>query len=39
MEIHNRVENGILIIAIDGRLDAATAPVADGEIKKMMEGE
>jgi anti-anti-sigma factor len=39
MEISHKVENGILIIAIDGRLDAATAPVADGEIKKMLEGE
>jgi len=39
MEIHNRVENGILIIAIDGRLDAASAPVAEGEISKALEGE
>jgi len=39
MEIHNRVESGILIIGIDGRLDAATAPVAEGEIKKLLEGE
>jgi anti-anti-sigma factor len=39
MEIHNRVENGILIIAIAGRLDAATSPVAEGEINKALEGE
>ena len=39
MEIHNRVEKGILIIAIDGRLDAASAPVAEGEINKALEGE
>ena len=39
MKIHNRVENGILIIAINGRLDAASAPVAEGEINKALEGE
>ncbi len=39
MEIHNRLENGILIIAIDGRLDAASAPVAGGEINKALQGE
>lgn len=39
MEIHNRVENGILIVAINGRLDAASAPVAEGEINKALEGE
>ena len=39
MEINHKVENGILIVAINGRLDAATAPVAEGEIKKMLEGE
>jgi anti-anti-sigma factor len=39
MEINHKVENGILNIAIKGRLDAATAPVAEGEINKMLEGE
>ena len=39
MEIHNRVENGILIVAINGRLDAASSPVAEGEINKALEGE
>jgi anti-anti-sigma factor len=39
MEIDHRVENEILIIAISGRLDAASAPVAEGEINKAMEGE
>jgi len=39
MEINHKLENGILIVAIDGRLDASTAPVAEGEIKKMLEGE
>jgi anti-anti-sigma factor len=39
MEISHKVQNGILMIAINGRLDAATAPVAEGEIKKMLEGE
>jgi anti-anti-sigma factor len=39
MEIDHRVENGILIIAINGRLDAASAPVAEGEINKALEGE
>ena len=36
MEITNRMENEILIIAISGRLDAATAPVADETIKKTL---
>ena len=39
MEIDHRVENEILIIAISGRLDAASAPVAEGEINKALEGE
>lgn len=39
MEINHTVENGILNIAIKGRLDAATAPVAEGEINKMLAGE
>ena len=39
MEIDSREENGILIIAIEGRLDAATAPVAEGEINKALQGE
>jgi anti-sigma B factor antagonist len=37
MQIHNEIENGILIIAIKGRLDAATSPAADEAIKKTME--
>jgi anti-anti-sigma regulatory factor len=32
MEINHKVENGILNVAIEGRLDAATAPVAEEEI-------
>jgi anti-anti-sigma factor len=39
MEIKHKVENGILNIAIKGRLDAATAPVAEREINKVLEGE
>ena len=39
MEIHNRVENDVLIVTIDGRLDASNAQVAEGEIKKALEGE
>jgi anti-anti-sigma factor len=39
MEIDHRVENGVLIIAISGRLDAASAPIAEGEINKALEGE
>ena len=38
MEITHRVENEILMIAIKGRLDAATAPIADETIKKTLEG-
>lgn len=37
MEITHRVENEILIIAIQGRLDAATAPVADKTINQTLE--
>ena len=37
MEITHRVENEILIIAIGGRLDAATAPIADETIKDTVE--
>ena len=38
MEISHEVENGILKVVIKGRLDAATAPVAETEINKMLEG-
>lgn len=37
MKIDYKMENGILIIAIQGRLDAATSPSADETIKKTME--
>jgi anti-anti-sigma factor len=37
MEITHRLENEILMIAIKGRLDAATAPIADETIKKTLE--
>jgi anti-anti-sigma factor len=37
MEITHRLKNEILIIAIKGRLDAATAPIADETIKKTLE--
>ena len=36
MEIAHRVENDILIIAIAGRLDAATAPIADDTINRTL---
>ncbi|MBW2432603.1 MAG: STAS domain-containing protein [Deltaproteobacteria bacterium] len=39
MDISNRVENGVLIIAIDGRLDASNATVAEAEINKALEGD
>ncbi|MGD8961444.1 MAG: STAS domain-containing protein [Desulfobacterales bacterium] len=39
MEIHNRVENGVMIIEIEGRLDASNASVAEVEINKALEGE
>ena len=38
MEITHRVENGILIIAIKGRLDTVTAPIADETIKSTLAG-
>ena len=37
MEITHRLENEILIIAIAGRLDAATALVADKTINKTLD--
>jgi anti-sigma B factor antagonist/stage II sporulation protein AA (anti-sigma F factor antagonist) len=37
MEITHRMENEILMIAIKGRLDAATAPIADETIKETLE--
>jgi anti-anti-sigma factor len=39
MEIDHKVENGIINIAIKGRLDAATSPAAEESIKKIMEGD
>ena len=39
MEINKREESGVLIIKIDGRVDAANAPVAEGEINKALEGD
>lgn len=36
MEIEHRVENEILIFAIKGRLDAATAPTAEDTIRETM---
>ncbi len=36
MEIEHRVENEILIFAIKGRLDAATASTAEDTIKETM---
>ena len=36
MEITHRVENNILTFAIAGRLDAATAPIAEETIKKTL---
>ena len=36
MEITHRVENEILIIAVGGRLDAATAPIAEETINKTL---
>lgn len=39
MEIDHKVENGIINIAINGRLDAATSPVAEESIKKIMEAD
>jgi anti-anti-sigma factor len=39
MDIDHKVENGIINIAIKGRLDAATSPVAEESIQKIMEGD
>ncbi len=39
MEIHNRVENDVLIIKVDGRMDASNASVAEKEINTALEGE
>jgi anti-sigma B factor antagonist len=39
MEIDHKVENGVINIAINGRMDAASAPVAEESIKKIMEGD
>ena len=36
MEIAHRVENEILVFSISGRLDAATAPIAEETIKKTL---
>ena len=36
MEITHRMENDILTIAIAGRLDAATSPIAEETIKKTL---
>jgi anti-sigma B factor antagonist/stage II sporulation protein AA (anti-sigma F factor antagonist) len=36
MEIDHRVENEILIFTIKGRMDAATAPIAEETINKIM---
>jgi anti-sigma B factor antagonist len=38
MEIDHKVENGIINITIKGRLDAATSPVAEESINKILEG-
>ena len=38
MEITHRMENEILIISIQGRLDGATAPKADKFVKKRLKG-
>jgi anti-anti-sigma factor len=37
MELTHEIKGEILMITIKGRLDAATAPVADSAIKKLME--
>ena len=39
MDINDRVENGVLIVTIDGRLDASNATVAEAEINKALEGD
>jgi len=37
MDIDHKVENGIINIAIKGRLDAATSPAAEETIKQAIE--
>ena len=37
MKIDHKIENGIIIITIKGRLDAATSPSAEETIKETME--
>ena len=37
MKITHKVKNDILIIAIKGRLDTVTAPIADETIRKTLE--
>jgi anti-sigma B factor antagonist len=37
MKIDHKMENGIIMITITGRLDAATSPSADEIIKKALE--
>jgi anti-anti-sigma factor len=39
MEIDHKVENGIINIAIKGRMDAATSPAAEETIKQAIEGD
>jgi len=39
MEIDHKVENGVINIAIKGRLDAATSPAAEDSIKNIMKGD
>lgn len=36
MELTHRVENEILVIVIEGRLDAASAPIADETVKELL---
>ena len=39
MKIDHQVQNEILIITIEGRLDAASAPIADETIHKLLEAD
>ena len=39
MDINHMKEGEITIVTVNGRLDAATAPVADKTIKKIMKGD
>ncbi len=39
MEIDHKVENGIINIAIKGRLDAATSPAAEETIQQAIAGD